>query len=89
MSYYASDEQEDYHRYLALQDADRVFSAYESAIKELDRWYQREAELQKNLDEAKDVIQQLIDAFDSVDPMSVPVCIHATLERARKYMNAG
>jgi hypothetical protein len=80
MSY---NEREDYHYYLAMKDADRIFSAAEGMAKRLDKCYQREEELQENLDKANGVIQQLITAFDSGNSINV------ALERAREYMNAG
>ena len=52
---------------------------------QLDKAYQREAELQEKLDEANGVIQQLITAFNSANYARINVA----LERAREYMSAG
>lgn len=85
MSYHNSEEQADYQRYLAEQDANKFYSAAEGMAEQLDKAYQREAELQENLDEANGVIQQLITAFNSANSARINVA----LERAREYMSAG
>ena len=85
MSYYNGEEQADYQRYLAEKDANKFYSAAEGMAEQLDRAYQREAELQENLDEANGVIQQLITAFNSANSARINVA----LERAREYMSAG
>lgn len=85
MSYHNSEEQADYQRYLAEQDANKFYSAAEGMAEKLDKAYQREAELQENLDEANGVIQQLITAFNSANSARINVA----LERAREYMSAG
>ena len=85
MSYHNNEEQADYQRYLAEKDANKFYSAVEGMAEQLDRAYQREAELQENLDEANGVIQQLITAFNSANSARINVA----LERAREYMSAG
>lgn len=85
MSFYNSEEQADYQRYLAEQDANKFYAAAEGMAEQLDKCYQREAELQENIDEANGVIQQLITAFNSANSARINVA----LERAREYMGAG
>ena len=76
------EEELDYQKYLAEQDANKFYTISENMGNALEKANGREAELQEKLDEAGGIIQQLLTAFNSANS----VRINVALERAREYM---
>lgn len=76
------EEELDYQKYLAEQDANKFYAISENMGNALEKANEREAELQEKLDEASGIIQQLLTAFNSANS----VRINVALERAREYM---